>query len=71
MNKPQCCGLLGVRPSMRTVGATYDKAMAEGFCAGLEPDLIHRRVWKTMTDARLDVFAWLVSWYIPRRRHSP
>lgn len=29
-----------------------------------------RRSWKTKTEARLAVFAWIESWYNPIRRHS-
>jgi putative transposase len=66
----QRCGLMGVRPSMGTVGDAYDNAMAESFFASLECELIDRRVWKTKTEARLETFTWIESWYNPRRRHS-
>ncbi len=64
------CKEMGVRPSMGTVGDAYDNAMAESFFASLECELIARRTWKTKTEARLAVFAWIESWYNPRRRHS-
>ena len=64
------CKEMGVRPSMGTVGDAYDNAMAESFFASLECELIARRSWKTKTEARLDVFTWIESWYNPRRRHS-
>ena len=64
------CKQMGVRPSMGTVGDAYDNAMAESFFASLECELINRRSWKTKTQARLDVFAWIESWYNPHRRHS-
>lgn len=66
----QRCELMGVRPSMGTVGDAYDNAMAESFFASLECELIDRRVWKTKTEARLETFTWIESWYNPRRRHS-
>jgi putative transposase len=55
---------------MGTVGDAYDNAMAESFFASLECELIDRRVWKTKTEARLEVFTWIEAWYNPRRRHS-
>ena len=64
------CKEMGVRPSMGSVGDAYDNAMAESFFASLECELIARRSWKTMTEARLAVFTWIESWYNPRRRHS-
>ena len=64
------CREMGVRPSMGTVGDANDNAMAESFFATLECELIARRSWKTKTEARLAVFAWIEGWYIPHRRHS-
>lgn len=55
---------------MGTVGDAYDNAMAESFFASLECELIDRRIWKTKTEARLETFTWIESWYNPRRRHS-
>lgn len=66
----QRCRLMGVRPSMGTVGDDYDNAMAESFFASLECELIARRTWKSKTEARLEVFTWIEAWYNPRRRHS-
>jgi putative transposase len=64
------CKLLGVRPSMGSVGDAYDNAMAESFFASLECELIDRRVWETFAQARMDLFTWIEGWYNPRRRHS-
>lgn len=64
------CKEMGVRPSMGTVGDAYDNAMAESVFASLECELIERRSFKTKTEARLAVFAWIEAWYNPRRRHS-
>ena len=66
----QRCQIMGVRPSMGTVGDAYDNAMAESFFASLECELIARRTWKSKTEARLEVFTWIEAWYNPRRRHS-
>jgi putative transposase len=64
------CQEMNVRPSMGTVGDAYDNAMAESFFATLECELIARRTWHTKTQARLEIFTWIESWYNPRRRHS-
>ena len=64
------CEEMNVRTSMGTVGDAYDNAMAESFFASLECELIDRRTWKTLTEARLEVFSWIESWYNPRRLHS-
>jgi putative transposase len=63
------CKQMGVRPSMGSVGDAYDNAMAESFFATLECELTDRRSWRTKTQARLDVFTWIESWYNPHRRH--
>lgn len=64
------CQVMGVRPSMGSVGDAYDNAMAESFFASLECELLDRRSFKTKTEARLAVFTWIEGWYNPRRRHS-
>lgn len=64
------CKEMNVRTSMGTVGDAFDNAMAESFFASLECELIDRRVWKTLTEARMAVFTWIESWYNPRRLHS-
>jgi putative transposase len=64
------CKEMGVRASMGSVGDAYDNAMAESFFASLECELIDRRTWKTLTEARLAIFTWIESWYNPHRLHS-
>ncbi|SDX57633.1 Integrase core domain-containing protein [Nitrosomonas oligotropha] len=64
------CKEMRVRPSMGSVGDTYDNAMAESFFASLECELIDRRSWKNKTEARLAIFTWIESWYNPTRKHS-
>ena len=64
------CQEMGVKPSMGTMGDAYDNAMAESFFASLECELIDRRSWKTMTEARLAIFTWIEAWYNPLRRHK-
>ena len=64
------CEEMNVRTSMGTVGDAYDNAMAESFFASLECELIDRRTWKTLSEARMAVFTWIESWYNPHRLHS-
>ena len=71
------CRLMGVRPSMGSVGDAYadlgfcHNAMAESFFATLECELIDRRLWKTQTEARLAVFSWIEGWYNPKTAYPP
>ena len=62
--------LAGIRPSMGSVGDSYDNAMAESFFASLETELIDRRDWQDHAEARFDVFDWIAAFYNPTRRHS-
>ena len=64
------CKVLGVCPSMGSVGDAYDNAMAESFFASLECELLDRKVLKTRTQARLALFTYIEGWYNPRRRHG-
>ena len=64
------CAEAGIRLSMGSVGDSYDNAVAESFFASLETELIDRRHWRTRNEARRDVFAYLETFYNPRRRHS-
>ncbi|AVS91205.1 hypothetical protein C8246_04545 [Paracidovorax avenae] len=61
---------MGVRPSMGSVGNAYDHAMAEGFFATLEGELIERRSFRSKAEAKAAVFSYIEGWYNPRRRHS-
>src|SRR2546428_71791 len=64
------CELMGVRPSMGSVGDAYDNAMCESFFATLECELLDRHRFPTQAEARLAVFEYLEGWYNPHRRHS-
>ena len=59
-----------MRPSMGSVGDAYDNAMCESFFATLECELLERCRFKTQTEARSAVFAFIEGFYNPRRRHS-
>jgi putative transposase len=64
------CELMGVRPSMGSVGDAYDNAMAESFFGTLECELLDRYSFRTPVEAGQAVFRYIEGWYNPRRRHS-
>lgn len=64
------CEIMGVRPSMGSVGDAYDNAMCESFFATLECELLDRQRFPTQATARLAVFEYIEGWYNPHRRHS-
>ena len=64
------CREAGVRPSMGSAGDAYDNAMCESFFATLECELLDRYRFRTQSEARLAVFAFIEGFYNQRRRHS-
>ena len=60
----------GLVASMGSKGDPYDNAMCESCVSTLKEELIKRRTWKTRDEARLAVFAYIETFYNPRRRHS-
>jgi putative transposase len=50
------CKEAGVRPSTGSVGDAYDNAMCESFFATLECELIDRRRFRSLSEARMAVF---------------
>jgi putative transposase len=44
--------------------------MCESFFATLECELLNRRTYKTIEEAKLDDFDYIEGWYNTRRRHS-
>ncbi|WP_374117306.1 IS3 family transposase [Streptomyces sp. RKAG293] len=65
----QVCDRYGIRRSMGRVGSSYDNALAESFWQGLKRETMHRKLFSTMRQARLEIFQWL-TYYNARRRHS-
>lgn len=64
------CREAGVMPSMGSVGDAYDNAMAESFFATLEREVLHRRRFRSQSEAKMAIFEWIEGWYNPHRRHS-
>lgn len=60
----------GIQASMSRKGNCYDNAVAESFFSTLEFELVMRADWPTREAARTAVFAYIETWYTPRRRHS-
>ena len=64
------CRETGIAQSMGSVGDAYDNAMCESFFATLECELIDRRSFATMSQARREVFRFIEGFYNTRRLHS-
>ena len=59
-----------MRPSMGSVGDAYDNAMAESFFATLECELLDRRRFVSLAEAKMACFSFIEGWYNPVRLHS-
>ena len=66
----QRCREAGVVQSMGSVGDAYDNAMCESFFATLECELLDRRWFRTVAEARREVFSFIEGFYNTRRLHS-
>jgi putative transposase len=64
------CREAGVRPSMGSVGDAYDNALCESFFSTLECELLARRRFASLAEARMAVFSYVEGWYNPARLHS-
>jgi hypothetical protein len=60
----------GIARSMGSVGDCYDNAVAEGFFATLNKELVHRRSWPTRRELATEVFDYIEAFYNRIRRHS-
>jgi len=60
----------GLVPSMSRKGNCWDNAVAESFFATLEWELLQRHDWRTRTEARSAIFAYIEGWYNRERLHS-
>jgi putative transposase len=57
----------GARPSMGSVGDSYDNALAENFFSTLKVELVYRTSFRTREDAELELFRYIDGWYNPHR----
>lgn len=63
-------GELGVTCSMSRAGNVWDNSAMESFFSSLKTERTARKVYRTRTDARADVFDYIERFYNPTRRHS-
>ncbi|MEX5636539.1 IS3 family transposase [Parafrankia sp. FMc2] len=60
----------GAKPSVGSVGDSYDNALAESVNGLYKTELVHRKgPWRTADDLELATFEW-VDWYNNRRIHG-
>jgi putative transposase len=57
----------GARPSMGSVGDSFDNALAENFFSSLKVERVYRTSYRTREEAELDLFRFIDGWYNPRR----
>lgn len=61
---------LGVTCSMSRSGNVWDNSVMESFFSTLKTERVHRRIYRSRTHARQDIFDYIERFYNPRRRHS-
>jgi len=57
----------GIRPSMGSVGDSYDNALAENFFSTLKVELVYRTSFPTREEAELALIRYIDGWYNPHR----
>jgi len=57
----------GARPSMGSVGDSYDNALAENFFSTLKVELVYRTSFRTREEAEQALFRYIDGWYNPHR----
>jgi putative transposase len=60
----------GIKPSVGSVGDSYDNALAETINGLYKAEVIHRRSWKNMETVELATLEW-VDWFNNRRLLEP
>ena len=60
----------GITCSMSRAGEVWDNSAMESFFSSLKTEKISRKVYRTRTQARADVFDYIEGFYNPVRRHS-
>ncbi len=59
-----------ITPSMSRKGNCWDNAVAESFFANLKKERIKRKIFKTRSEAKQDIFNYIEMFYNPTRRHT-
>lgn len=57
-------------PSMSRRGNCLDNAVAESFFQLLKRERVKRRIYRTRSEARADIFNYIEMFYNPKRRHG-
>ena len=57
----------GIRPSMGSVGDSFDNALTENFLSTLKIERVYRTSYRTREEAELDLFRYIDGWYNPHR----
>lgn len=60
----------GITCSMSRAGEVWDNSAMESFFSSLKTERTSRKVYRSRTDARSDVFDYIERFYNPTRRHS-
>jgi putative transposase len=55
---------------MGRVGSCFDNAVAEASFSTITVEYVHRRRFRTRTEARIRIATWITDFYNHRRRHS-
>lgn len=63
-------GDLGVTCSMSRSGNVWDNSAMESFFSSLKTERTARKVYRSRSDAKADVFDYIERFYNPTRRHS-
>jgi putative transposase len=64
------CGDHHIIHSMSRRGNAYDNAAMESFFASLKKERVRRRTYRTIAEARTDVFDYVEVFYNRKRRHE-
>jgi putative transposase len=60
----------GITCSMSRAGEVWDNSAMESFFSSMKTERCNRKVYRTRSQARSDVFDYIETFYNPKRRHS-
>ncbi len=60
----------GITCSMSRAGEVWDNSAMESFFSTMKTERVSRKVYRTRSEARSDVFDYIEAFYNPKRRHS-
>lgn len=60
----------GIKLSHGKTGSAYDNAVMESFFHTLKTELTYFKNYKTLEEAKIDIFSYIFTFYNPKRRHS-